>query len=165
MLGTAYAVASTAASTAYTAACTAFTVADTVRTAAYRVYCYCPHARKQVLEASRAGDLDRLRMVVNAMPHVLNDCRDIRGKTPLIYAAAFNRIDVVQYLLSREEVDVMAVDDTQKTALHHACKCVNRKQPEEGGISKELCIEQAAAAIYNELGDCVSPPHIWVVHH
>merc|ERR1719336_1131279 len=48
---------------------------------------------------------------------------DIRGKTALIYASAFGNKDIVEYLLSRaREIDVNAVDDTQKSALHHASK-------------------------------------------
>merc|ERR1712151_826337 len=47
---------------------------------------------------------------------------DVRGKTPLIYATAFGREDTVEYLLGKPEVDVHLTDDTQKSALHHACK-------------------------------------------
>merc|ERR1712217_716571 len=47
---------------------------------------------------------------------------DIRGKTPLIYASAFGKKVCVEFLLRTPEVDVNALDDTQKSALHHAAK-------------------------------------------
>eukprot|EP00434_Breviolum_minutum_P036015 symbB.v1.2.031897.t1/scaffold3751.1/size50939/6 len=50
------------------------------------------------------------------------DCCDIRGRTPLIYAAAFGSVSIVEFLLSTDEVYVNAMDDTQKTALHHAAR-------------------------------------------
>ncbi|CAE7664968.1 Psmd10, partial [Symbiodinium pilosum] len=48
---------------------------------------------------------------------------DIRGRTALMYASAIGSRDIVDYLLSKGEVYVNAMDDTQKTALHHAAKC------------------------------------------
>merc|ERR1712008_485081 len=47
----------------------------------------------------------------------------------LMYAAAFGHTSVVQYLLSRsKEVDVNLVDDSKKSALHHACKRVKQRR-------------------------------------
>ncbi|CAJ1392522.1 unnamed protein product [Effrenium voratum] len=50
------------------------------------------------------------------------DCCDARGRTPLMYASAFGNLSIVEYLLKKGEVYVNAMDDTQKTALHHAAK-------------------------------------------
>jgi len=48
---------------------------------------------------------------------------DARGKTSLMYAGALGHSAVVEYLLAhQDEVDVNTVDDTQKSALHHASK-------------------------------------------
>jgi len=59
---------------------------------------------------------------------------DIRGKTGLMYAAAFGNKDCVEYLVGkRPELDVNALDDTQKTALHHACKRSRRHRSDSNG--------------------------------
>eukprot|EP00929_Paragymnodinium_shiwhaense_P013718 TRINITY_DN121566_c0_g1_i1.p1 TRINITY_DN121566_c0_g1~~TRINITY_DN121566_c0_g1_i1.p1 ORF type:complete len:1258 (-),score=423.49 TRINITY_DN121566_c0_g1_i1:595-4368(-) len=80
---------------------------------------------KIILESARAGDLDAIVQVMtssttNSKPNL--NCSDIRGKTPLIYAAAFGRTEIVKYLLGKSEVDVNAMDDTRKNAIHHASK-------------------------------------------
>merc|ERR1711920_1156903 len=86
---------------------------------------------KDVLEAARNGETDRLRELAegggrgfmskfSGKPSL--NCSDVRGKTPLIYATAFGRESTVEYLLGKPDVDVHLTDDTQKSALHHACK-------------------------------------------
>eukprot|EP00429_Kryptoperidinium_foliaceum_P047131 CAMPEP_0176106506 /NCGR_PEP_ID=MMETSP0120_2-20121206/53448_1 /TAXON_ID=160619 /ORGANISM="Kryptoperidinium foliaceum, Strain CCMP 1326" /LENGTH=1202 /DNA_ID=CAMNT_0017440629 /DNA_START=57 /DNA_END=3665 /DNA_ORIENTATION=+ len=86
---------------------------------------------KTLLESARSGNLEQMKKVVEGNSGVMSrfssrpnlNASDIRGKTALIYAAAFGNKDIVEYLLTRtREVDVNALDDTQKTALHHASK-------------------------------------------
>ncbi|CAJ1428649.1 unnamed protein product, partial [Effrenium voratum] len=84
-----------------------------------------------MLESSRSGDLDALRKVVEPSSGIMSkfaqkpnlNASDIRGKTALIYAASYGNREVVDYLLTKgKEVEVNAVDDTDKTALHHAAR-------------------------------------------
>jgi len=46
---------------------------------------------------------------------------DVLGKSMLMYAAAYGHKAIVEYILAKE-VEVNAVDSTQKTALHYASK-------------------------------------------
>mmetsp|Transcript_94100 Transcript_94100/g.206089 ORF Transcript_94100/g.206089 Transcript_94100/m.206089 type:complete len:1250 (+) Transcript_94100:224-3973(+) len=85
---------------------------------------------KALLEAARSGNLEELQKVAEGTSGVMGrltskpslNSSDVRGKTALIYASAFGNKEVVRYLLSKREVDVNAMDDTQKCALHHASK-------------------------------------------
>ena len=56
----------------------------------------------QLLEAAKAGDLDNVRRIlgVNPSPQLVN-CRDLDGRhsTPLHFAAGYNRLAVVEFLL------------------------------------------------------------------
>eukprot|EP00928_Gymnodinium_smaydae_P027335 TRINITY_DN21177_c0_g1_i2.p1 TRINITY_DN21177_c0_g1~~TRINITY_DN21177_c0_g1_i2.p1 ORF type:complete len:1189 (+),score=375.48 TRINITY_DN21177_c0_g1_i2:67-3633(+) len=91
---------------------------------------------KVLLEAARAGDLDAIKQVAEPRASMMSrfqarptlNCSDIRGKTPLIYAAAFGNKAVVEYLLSKSEVDINAMDDTQKSAMHHASKRARKRR-------------------------------------
>jgi hypothetical protein len=67
---------------------------------------------KRILEAARAGDLLAIQQLVErresvmsrlqqSRPPNLNSC-DVRGKTTLIYATAFGRKNVVEYLLGKK---------------------------------------------------------------
>eukprot|EP00427_Karlodinium_veneficum_P054539 CAMPEP_0169423816 /NCGR_PEP_ID=MMETSP1017-20121227/67701_1 /TAXON_ID=342587 /ORGANISM="Karlodinium micrum, Strain CCMP2283" /LENGTH=772 /DNA_ID=CAMNT_0009533543 /DNA_START=103 /DNA_END=2419 /DNA_ORIENTATION=+ len=100
---------------------------------------YCPQKRqesaqfsevsistvKALLEAGRSGNIQKVRSICEANESVraradgkLNlNASDIRGRTTLIYAAAFGNVELAQ-----SDVDVNAIDDTQKSALHHASK-------------------------------------------
>lgn len=64
----------------------------------------------QLLEAARAGELELIRTILTKYPHLIN-CRDIDGRqsTPLHFAAGYNRIEVVEYLLEHG-ADVRAKD-------------------------------------------------------
>lgn len=64
----------------------------------------------RLLEASRTGDLDLVQMILEKHPHLVN-CRDVDGRqsTPLHFAAGYNRLDVVEYLLEHG-ADVRAKD-------------------------------------------------------
>mmetsp|Transcript_57441 Transcript_57441/g.136550 ORF Transcript_57441/g.136550 Transcript_57441/m.136550 type:complete len:1127 (-) Transcript_57441:69-3449(-) len=85
---------------------------------------------KDLLEASRAGDVTTVQKISSGSSGIMSkfqtrpsmNCTDVRGQSPLIYAAAFGHTSVVKLLLSMDETDVNLVDNTFKSALHHACK-------------------------------------------
>jgi len=90
---------------------------------------------KAMLEASRAGDAKTLRKICDGGHHGILSMfsrrpdlnhGDIRGKTALMYAAGSGRLEIVDFLLEKHEVDIDAQDDTRKTALHHAAKRARR---------------------------------------
>lgn len=56
----------------------------------------------QLLEGAKAGDLDNVRRILGSSPSPqLVNCRDLDGRhsTPLHFAAGYNRLSVVEYLL------------------------------------------------------------------
>eukprot|EP00435_Cladocopium_sp_Y103_P055120 s731_g18.t1 len=86
---------------------------------------------KDMLEACRCGDLDLLKKMIEPGTGIMSkfsqrpnlNASDIRGKTALIYASSYGHREVVDYLLNKsKDIEVNAVDDTDKTALHHAAR-------------------------------------------
>ncbi|XP_055375005.1 poly [ADP-ribose] polymerase tankyrase [Condylostylus longicornis] len=75
----------------------------------------------QLLEAAKAGDLDTVRRIVIANSHTVN-CRDLDGRhsTPLHFAAGYNRVPVVEFLLEHG-AEVHAADKGGLVPLHNAC--------------------------------------------
>ncbi|KAK2876855.1 hypothetical protein Q8A67_020951 [Cirrhinus molitorella] len=74
---------------------------------------------RQLLEASKSGDLE----VVKKLCTLQNvNCRDVEGRqsTPLHFAAGYNRVAVVEYLL-QHGADVHAKDRGGLVPLHNAC--------------------------------------------
>ncbi|CAF1195201.1 unnamed protein product [Adineta ricciae] len=75
----------------------------------------------QLLEASKSGDLDVVKRILTMNPMLVN-CRDAQGRnsTPLHFAAGYNRLQVVEYLLSMG-ADVTARDKGGLVPLHNSC--------------------------------------------
>ncbi|XP_058447048.1 poly [ADP-ribose] polymerase tankyrase [Malaya genurostris] len=75
----------------------------------------------QLLEAAKAGDLDTVRRIVLSNPMTVN-CRDLDGRhsTPLHFAAGYNRVPVVEFLLEHG-AEVHASDKGGLVPLHNAC--------------------------------------------
>lgn len=75
----------------------------------------------QLLEAAKAGDLDTVQRIVLSNPHTVN-CRDLDGRhsTPLHFAAGYNRVAVVEFLLEHG-AEVHASDKGGLVPLHNAC--------------------------------------------
>lgn len=59
-----------------------------------------PDLEEQLLEASKTGDLETVQRIVLNNPHTVN-CRDLDGRhsSPLHFAAGYNRIAIVEFLL------------------------------------------------------------------
>ncbi|KAL0269313.1 UNVERIFIED_CONTAM: hypothetical protein PYX00_007096 [Menopon gallinae] len=75
----------------------------------------------QLLEAAKTGDLEAVQRLLTSCPQKVN-CRDLDGRhsTPLHFAAGFNRVSVVEYLLDHG-ADVHAKDKGGLVPLHNAC--------------------------------------------
>lgn len=77
----------------------------------------------QFLEASKSGDLDLVKKLsATETGKDLIHCRDLDGRhsTALHFAAGYNRLDVVKYLIDNG-ADVHAKDKGGLVPLHNAC--------------------------------------------
>ncbi|XP_065071133.1 poly [ADP-ribose] polymerase tankyrase-2-like isoform X2 [Rhopilema esculentum] len=76
-------------------------------------------ADKQILEAAKSGDMDILKSLVTSQNV---NCQDVDGRhsTPLHFAAGYNRLNVVMFLL-QNGADVHAKDKGGLVPLHNAC--------------------------------------------
>jgi ankyrin repeat protein len=75
-------------------------------------------APNRILEAARAGEMDRVQALLDANPEFLN-VRDGEGMTPLHHAVLGSHPELVEFLLDRG-ADISAVDAWNQTPLHHA---------------------------------------------
>lgn len=75
----------------------------------------------RLLEAAKGGDMEEVKKLIAAHPHAVF-CRDVDGRhsTPLHFAAGYNRVAVVEYLL-QHGADVHAKDKGGLVPLHNAC--------------------------------------------
>lgn len=75
----------------------------------------------QLLDAAKAGELDTVQRIVLSNSHIVN-CRDLDGRhsTPLHFAAGYNRVTVVEFLLDNG-AEVHASDKGGLVPLHNAC--------------------------------------------
>lgn len=73
----------------------------------------------KLLEASKSGDHE---LVKQLCPKYKVNCRDTEGRhsTPLHFAAGYNRLSTVEYLLENG-ADVHAKDKGGLVPLHNAC--------------------------------------------
>ncbi|XP_072522853.1 poly [ADP-ribose] polymerase tankyrase-2-like isoform X2 [Salminus brasiliensis] len=78
-----------------------------------------PDTDRQLLDASKSGDLETVKKLCT-LQNV--NCRDLEGRqsTPLHFAAGYNRVAVVDYLL-QHGADVHAKDKGGLVPLHNAC--------------------------------------------
>lgn len=76
-------------------------------------------SEQQLLEASKSGDIECVRRILTAQPYLVN-VRDLDGRhsTPLHFAAGYNRVPIVEYLL-QHGADVHAKD---KGWVEHTCQ-------------------------------------------
>ncbi|GLD63224.1 tankyrase-2-like protein [Lates japonicus] len=74
---------------------------------------------RQLLEASKTGDVETVKKLCTVQNV---NCRDVEGRqsTPLHFAAGYNRLAVVQFLL-QHGADVHAKDKGGLVPLHNAC--------------------------------------------
>ncbi|CAE7213566.1 unnamed protein product [Symbiodinium pilosum] len=114
---------------------------------------------KEMLEAARSGDVDAIRKIAEPSSGIMSkftqkanlNASDVRGKTALTYAASFGNKEVVDYLLSKgKEIEVNAVDDTDKTALHHAAR---RTSPTDDERQADIISMLLTAKAYIEARD------------
>eukprot|EP00928_Gymnodinium_smaydae_P070396 TRINITY_DN54241_c0_g1_i1.p1 TRINITY_DN54241_c0_g1~~TRINITY_DN54241_c0_g1_i1.p1 ORF type:complete len:1135 (+),score=302.56 TRINITY_DN54241_c0_g1_i1:112-3516(+) len=105
-------------------------------------------ASTSLLELSRSGELVSLRQLVEDGEHGHLDvnCPDVRGRTAMMYAAAFGHKHVVAYLLGAQDIQVSAVDDTNKTALHHAARPCHSRVGEDAGTGQSEILRLLVSA-------------------
>jgi ankyrin repeat protein len=85
-----------------------------------------PKDSEKLLKAAEAGDTTRIEALIAGGVSI--DTRDKRGFTPLMYAAANDRIEAIE-LLIRRGADVNAQSDVGETALICAVR-YGRGKPE-----------------------------------
>mmetsp|Transcript_52953 Transcript_52953/g.105202 ORF Transcript_52953/g.105202 Transcript_52953/m.105202 type:complete len:1103 (+) Transcript_52953:70-3378(+) len=84
----------------------------------------------EIFSAACHGEVEAIRKLVQRGSSIVCggvdlNSSNIRGRTALMHASSHGHAVVVKYLLSLpKDVNVNLVDDTQKGALHHACKNV-----------------------------------------
>lgn len=77
-------------------------------------------AEASIQEAAAGGDLGKVKALLRDRPALVFS-KDHRARTPLHYAAVFDRKDVAEFLLANH-ADVDARDDNGQTPLHRAAR-------------------------------------------
>lgn len=92
----------------------------------------------QLLEAAKSGDVNLVRTLVSDHHSIVN-CRDVDGRhsTPLHFAAGYNRLAVVEFLL-QSNADVHAKDKGGLVPLHNACSYGHAKARTLGSVFQYL---------------------------
>ncbi|VDK73322.1 unnamed protein product [Litomosoides sigmodontis] len=75
-----------------------------------------------LLNAARCGDLCTIKSIIESCGTKIINCKDFDGResTPLHFAAGYNRVEVLKYLLEKG-ADVEAKDTGWLVPLHNAC--------------------------------------------
>ena len=80
-----------------------------------------PLLSQSIHEAAWKGDLDKVKMLLEGNPHLLN-AKGPWGWTPMLRAVYFNHSDIVSFLLSKGADPNLTTPDGE-SALHWAIKC------------------------------------------
>ncbi|HZP94651.1 MAG TPA: ankyrin repeat domain-containing protein [Burkholderiales bacterium] len=108
-----------------------------------------PSDTEKLLKAAEAGDTARIEALLAAGVDV--DGRDKRGFTPLMYAAANDRVPAIE-LLIRRDADVNAQSDIGETALICAVR-YGRGKPEtlkaliDAGANVNVAMKDGGSAL------------------
>ncbi|VDK65945.1 unnamed protein product [Onchocerca ochengi] len=75
-----------------------------------------------LLDAARCGDLCTVKRIIESCGTKIINCKDFDGResTPLHFAAGYNRVEVLKYLLEKD-ANVEARDTGWLVPLHNAC--------------------------------------------
>uniref|UniRef100_A0A915Q6N0 Poly [ADP-ribose] polymerase n=1 Tax=Setaria digitata TaxID=48799 RepID=A0A915Q6N0_9BILA len=76
----------------------------------------------ELLDAARCGDLCTVERIIESCGKRIINCKDFDGResTPLHFAAGYNRVEVLKYLLEKD-ANVEARDTGWLVPLHNAC--------------------------------------------
>lgn len=80
----------------------------------------------KLLKAAKSGNLEEMKNLIKGLPsnavQVMINCRDLqgRGSTPLHFAAGYNRVDIMKFLISKG-AEVNMKDNGGLVPLHNAC--------------------------------------------
>ncbi|KAK6112466.1 Ankyrin repeats (3 copies) family protein [Brugia pahangi] len=80
------------------------------------------HSEELLLDAARCGDLCTVKHIIGSCGTRIINCKDFNGResTPLHFAAGYNRVEVLKYLL-KKGANVEARDTGWLVPLHNAC--------------------------------------------
>ena len=80
----------------------------------------------EIHKAARAGDLDRLKALLNDTPALLYSRDELEHRTPFHFAAFGGHKDTIDFLLSLDRNLLNSSDEWGATVLHHAVGKMNR---------------------------------------
>eukprot|EP00429_Kryptoperidinium_foliaceum_P036988 CAMPEP_0176166836 /NCGR_PEP_ID=MMETSP0120_2-20121206/85336_1 /TAXON_ID=160619 /ORGANISM="Kryptoperidinium foliaceum, Strain CCMP 1326" /LENGTH=388 /DNA_ID=CAMNT_0017504405 /DNA_START=23 /DNA_END=1185 /DNA_ORIENTATION=- len=112
---------------------------------------------KNIVDAAAGGDLAALRRVVEGAGGGLSasaadlNGRDMQGKTALMHAVSGGSKAIVEYLLNRK-VDVNAVDNATKAAMHYVSKRARGRRGSEFDSEQQEIVKLLLA--YRAILEC-----------